>query len=261
MQKIHLPEVRSTNTYMLDALAKGTGLADETIVYTLRQTAGRGQMGNSWESEPEKNISFSMLLCPEFLPIREQFLISQLCSLGIVEALDELIYAKHLQNEVELSIKWPNDIYAGDMKLCGILIENRLMGSLLQHSVLGIGINVNQEKWIGNAPNPISLKMLGVETDPISVLDLVTRHISELYHGVRNDKAFAAEIQERYMQRLYRRDGYYPYFDPDKNEHFDAKIAGVDPQGPLILRLDSGEVRQYWFKEVKFVLPCGVTKE
>ena len=120
---------------------------------------------------------------------------------------------------------------------------------------------MNQEKWIGNAPNPISLKMLGVETDPISVLDLVTRHISELYHGVRNDKAFAAEIQERYMQRLYRRDGYYPYFDPDKNEHFDAKIAGVDPQGPLILRLDSGEVRQYWFKEVKFVLPCGVTKE
>lgn len=261
MHKIHLPEVRSTNTYMLDALAKGTDLADETIVYTLRQTAGRGQMGNSWESEPEKNISFSMLLCPEFLPIREQFLISQLCSLGIVEALDELIYAQNLQNEVELSIKWPNDIYAGDMKLCGILIENRLMGSLLQHSVLGIGINVNQEKWIGNAPNPISLKMLGVETDPISVLDLVTRHISELYHGVRNDKAFADEIQERYMQRLYRRDGYYPYFDPDKNEHFDAKIAGVDPQGPLILRLDSGEVRQYWFKEVKFVLPCGVTKE
>ena len=126
---IHLPEVRSTNTWMLDRLAKGEDMADETVVYTLRQTAGRGQMGNSWESEPDKNISFSMLLCPEFLPIREQFIISQLCSLAIVEALDELICEQLFHDEVKFSIKWPNDIYAGDRKLCGILIENRLMGS------------------------------------------------------------------------------------------------------------------------------------
>ena len=260
-KRYHLPEVQSTNTYLLDLLAQGTTLPDTTVIYTLRQTAGRGQMGNSWESEMDKNILFSMLLCPTFLPIREQFLLSQICSLGIVEALDELIRTQHLQNEVKLSIKWPNDIYAGDGKLCGILIENRLMGGTLQHSVLGVGINVNQEKWIGNAPNPISLKLLGVETDPLTVLDLVTKHIVELYHALRDNKEMANVIRERYMQRLYRKDGYYAYYDPAKDEHFDAEIAGVDAQGPLMLRLPSGEVRSYWFKEVKFVLPCGVTKE
>lgn len=260
-KRYHLPEVQSTNTYLLDLLAQGTTLPDTTVIYTLRQTAGRGQMGNSWESEPDKNILFSMLLCPTFLPIREQFLLSQICSLGIVEALDELIRTQHLQDEVKLSIKWPNDIYAGDGKLCGILIENRLMGGTLQHSVLGVGINVNQEKWIGNAPNPVSLKMLGIQTDPLTVLDLVTKHIVELDNAFRDNKEMANVIRERYMQRLYRKDGYYAYYDPAKDEHFDAEIAGVDAQGPLMLRLPSGEVRSYWFKEVKFVLPCGVTKE
>ena len=260
-KRYHLPEVQSTNTYLLDLLAQGTTLPDTTVIYTLRQTAGRGQMGNSWESEMDKNILFSMLLCPTFLPIREQFLLSQICSLGIVEALDELIRTQHLQDEVKLSIKWPNDIYAGDGKLCGILIENRLMGGTLQHSVLGVGINVNQEKWIGNAPNPVSLKMLGIQTDPLTVLDLVTKHIVELYNAFRDNKEMANVIRERYMQRLYRKDGYYAYYDPAKDEHFDAEIAGVDAQGPLMLRLPSGEVRSYWFTEVKFVLPCGVTKE
>ena len=260
-KRYHLPELQSTNTYLLHLFAQGTTLPDTTVIYTLRQTAGRGQMGNSWESEPDKNILFSMLLCPTFLPIREQFLLSQICSLGIVEALDELIQAQNLQDKVKLSIKWPNDIYAGGGKLCGILIENRLMGGTLQHSVLGVGINVNQEKWIGNASNPVSLKMLGIETDPLTVLDLVTKHIIELYRALRDNIEKAVAIRERYMHHLYRKDGYYAYYDPAKDEHFDAEIVGVDPQGPLMLRLPSGEERSYWFKEVRFVLPCGVTKE
>ena len=263
MKMIHLPEVRSTNTWMLDTLAQGTPLADETVVYTMRQTAGRGQMGNSWEAEPDKNISFSMLLCPTFLPIREQFVISQLCSLAIVEALDEIAAEQGIRPEdLRLCIKWPNDIYAGDMKLGGILIENRLVGTTFQHCVLGIGLNVNQTQWIGNAPNPISLKLLGVETTPERVLDCVSRHLSERYRALRRDKSSAIEaLHDRYMARLYRRSGFYPYYDPASDEHFDAEIIGIDPQGPLVLELPTGEVRRYWFKEVRFVLPCGVTKE
>ncbi len=259
---IHFPEVQSTNTWLLDHLSEGDDMADETVVYTMRQTAGRGQMGNSWEAEPDKNISFSMLLCPEFLPIREQFLISQLCSLAIVEALDELVEEQGLSTEdLSLSIKWPNDIYAGDMKLGGILIENRLVGTTFQHCVLGVGLNVNQTRWIGNAPNPVSLKLLGMETDSLTVLEKVTRHISELYNALRCNKEMAVAIRERYMQRLYRKTGYYAYYDPKRDEHFDAETVGVDVQGPLMLRLASGERRKYWFKDVKFVLPCGVTKE
>lgn len=263
VNKIHLQEVNSTNTWMLDALARGQKLADETIVYTLRQTAGRGQVGNTWESEPDSNIAMSMLLCPDFLPIREQFVLSQLCSLGIVEALEEIASAQSEDvSKLQLSIKWPNDIYAGDNKLGGILIENRLVGSRFSHCVLGIGINVRQERWIGNAPNPISLLMLGIDTRPVQVLDAIALHISRLYQTLRgNTREGAAAIHSRYMQRLYRKDGYYPYFDPEREESFDAKIVGVDAQGPLLLETRQGEERRYWFKEVRFVLPCGVVKE
>lgn len=258
MKRIHLEEVGSTNTWMLDYLSKGQDLADETVVFTLRQTAGRGQVGNGWESEFDKNVAFSMLLKPEFLPIPKQFAISQVCCLGVVEALSEL--AAEQGKVLPLSIKWPNDIYAGDSKLAGILIENRLMGMKFAQSVLGVGINVNQEKWIGNAPNPISLKLLGIEATPEKVLEKVIESISKLYHLLKEQDG-GEEIHSRFMQRLYRRDGFYPYYDPQTEEHFDAEIVGVEPQGPILLKLPSGEERRYWFKEVRFVLPCGVTKE
>lgn len=261
--KIHLPEIRSTNTWMLDTLAAGRELADETVIYTLRQTAGRGQVGNTWESEPDSNIALSMLLRPTFLPIREQFVISQLCSLGIVEALEEVAQSANVDaSSLNLCIKWPNDIYAGDQKLGGILIENRLMGSRFSHCVLGIGINVLQERWIGNAPNPVSLRLLGLDTSPEAVLDAILAHISQLYHTISdNPRLGAAAVHARYMERLYRKEGYFPYFDPERQEHFEARIMGVDAQGPLILQTRQGEERRYWFKEVRFVLPCGVVKE
>lgn len=259
---IHLPEVRSTNTWMLDALAQGAHLPEGTVAYTLRQSAGRGQVGNGWESEFDRNIAFSMLLCPEFLPVREQFVISELCSLAIVEGIESLASRLGVSPAaLNLSVKWPNDVYAGDLKLVGILIENRLMGSCFSHCVLGVGINVNQEHWIGNAPNPVSLRMLGLETDPVSVLAEVVGRIRDLYQELSDNTDGAAAIHRRYVQRLYRRSGFFPYYDPERQEHFEAAIAGVDPQGPLLLQLASGEERKYWFKEVRFVLPCGVTKE
>lgn len=261
--KLHIPEVRSTNTWVLDALSQGNELPDELVVYTLRQTAGRGQVGNSWESEPDSNIAMSMLLCPEFLPIAEQFILSQLCSLAIVEALRTLAQSKGVDpDSLHLCIKWPNDIYAGDLKLGGILIENRLMGNKLKHCVLGIGINVRQERWVGSAPNPVSLRLLGLEASPEEVLEEVFSRISALYHQLRdNTQTSAAAIRRDYSTILYRKSGYFPYFDPERNEAFEAKIVDVDPQGPLVLETTHGERRRYWFKEVRFVLPCGVTKE
>lgn len=263
MQKIHLTEVRSTNSWVLDALSEGQNLGDETVVYTLRQTAGRGQMGNGWESEADQNIAFSMLLHPTFLPIRNQFVISEICCVGVLLALEELAQSQGLDPaEKGFSIKWPNDIYAGDKKLAGILIENRLMSSCFESCVLGVGLNVNQTRWIGNAPNPVSLKALGIYTDPLSVLDLAVTHISRLYHLLHADvQAASRQIHAEFQRRLYRAVGYHPYYDPRSDEHFEACLMGVDPQGPLSLQLQGGEIRRYWFKEVRFVLPCGVTKE
>ncbi|MBR0037476.1 MAG: biotin--[Bacteroidales bacterium] len=257
MYKIHLDEVKSTNTWLLDALNKGALFPDETVVWTMRQTAGRGQVGNSWEAEPDRNVSFSMLLMPDFLAPHDQFVISEITALSVAHEVDGLI-------------KWPNDIFVNEGKICGILIEHKLQGGKLSHSVLGIGINVNQTHWIGSAPNPTSLKLqTGHDYNPEEVMDGVIRRISAYYRQLRaNPEEVRHQIHEEFLGRLYRKEGWYPYVDAATGEAFEARIVGVEADGRLILQpqADSANatlpaVRTYWFKEVKFVLPCGVTKE
>ena len=253
MVKIHLNEINSTNTFMLDAMTSGTDFEEGTVVYTLRQTAGRGQTGNSWESENDKNIAFSMILKPSFLPIREQFIISEITCLAILEALKCI----GTQN---LSIKWPNDIYCSDEKICGILIENSLMGSAINYCIIGIGINVNQTKWIGNAPNPTSVKLnIGKDTDPVTVLDLVIGNIQKYY--ILLQSGMSEMIHSKYLDNIYRKEGFHPYKDAESGKEFSAKIKTIEPSGYLHLEDTEGSSYRYMFKEVKFVLPCGVTKE
>lgn len=255
LTKIHLDEVKSTNSWLLETLTSASDpLPEGAVVYTKRQTAGRGQVGNSWESEPDKNVSFSLLLRPTFLPIPRQFVLSELCCVGVLLGLQQL-------GAPSLSVKWPNDIYAGDDKLCGILIEHRLMGGVLSESVLGVGINVNQIRWIGNAPNPTSLKLLGIDTTPEVALDAVTRQIASLYAILKESPEGALTIHKLFLEHLYRRTGFHPYVDAQTGEPFSAEIVGVDPCGPMTLRTEDGTERKYWFKEVRFVLPCGVVKE
>lgn len=263
MQKIHLEEIKSTNSFMLDQLANGANWEEGTTVYTLRQTAGRGQIGNSWESEIDKNITFSMLLKPLFLPIKEQFLISEITCIAIVEAINSIISSETIscnQIQEKICIKWPNDIYIGDDKLCGILIENSLQGCNFAQSILGIGINVNQENWIGNAPNPTSLKLkYHQDFSPVKVLDKVTEKI--WYYYILLQSGMKEKIHSQYLSLLYRREGFHKYKDAESGKEFAAKIMDVEPSGYLLLEEESGEKHRYMFKEVKFVLPCGVTKE
>ena len=219
----------------------------------MRQTAGRGQMGNSWESEPDRNISFSMLLRPLFLPIREQFVISEIACLAIAEALDCFGLS-------DISIKWPNDIYCGDDKICGMLIENSLAGSRFSQCVVGIGSNVNQTQWIGNAPNPTSMLLkLDREIDPIAVMDNVIEVIIGYFEQLKEGKK--AVIPVLYLNRLYRREGFFSYQDAENGKSFMARIKTIEPSGHLQLEDPEGSTYRYMFKEVKFVLPCGVTKE
>lgn len=259
---IYLEEIKSTNSWVLEQLQRGETFPDATVVWTSRQTAGRGQVGNSWEAEPDKNLSMSMLLHPEFMPPRMQFAISQLTALAVLRSV------QHYLPEAEVSIKWPNDIYVGDEKIAGILIENRLQGSLFSHCVLGIGLNINQEHWVGNALNPTSLKLkLGREVPVAEVLDRLSATLQSYYQALRNafldgtSTALMQRLHASFVTSLYRREGCHPYVDAGTGEAFSAAIVGVEPTGQLILRLSSSEVRRYWFKEVRFVLPCGVTKE
>ena len=148
---IFLKNLPSTNTYAA-SLVKEKEVSEGTIIYTNYQSAGRGQGWNKWESEENKNLLISIILFPSMIKPAEQFLLSMAVSLGICDFLD--LYT------TTISIKWPNDIYVNNDKIAGILIENSIMGDLIEHTIAGIGININQSKFLSDAPNPVSLTNL-----------------------------------------------------------------------------------------------------
>ena len=239
---IHLSETASTNTY-LQQLDAETNLPEGTIVYTDTQSSGRGQRGNSWESEPHKNLTFSLLLRPDHIPANEQFLLSQVVSLAIVDVLNR--YA------AGFSIKWPNDIYWEDRKIAGILIENVLSGSTFSRAIIGIGLNVNQTVFLSDAPNPVSLFQITGHTHSLEQMlnqfvdTFRTRYLETFSRS-------AQRIREEYFASLYRNDGYYPFCSD--GETFRAAITDVEPDGHLILSTESGETKRFAFKEVSFLL-------
>jgi BirA family biotin operon repressor/biotin-[acetyl-CoA-carboxylase] ligase len=200
------------------------------------QTAGRGCGTNTWESERGKNLLFSLLIHPAEVPAVKQFRISMAISLAILDTLEQHIG--------DVSIKWPNDIYWRNGKLGGILIENRLQGGCIKDCIIGVGLNVNQEQFHSDAPNPVSLKRIhGQETEREQLLSDIL---------VRFDEYLTQDLKARYLSRLYRRKGFHPY--ADKEGAFMAEIIDVEDDGHLLLRDDNGHDRRYAFKEVQFVI-------
>lgn len=234
----------STNSYLAKMAMM---LPGGTVIYTPNQTNGRGQRGNSWESEPGKNAIFSMLLKKPSLPVSKQFYISEVVSLAVVETLSK--YADGF------SIKWPNDIYHGDRKVCGLLIEHSIMGQGINYSIVGVGINVNQAEFVSDAPNPVSLvQITGMEVsvDEVmrSVCDIIeAKSVFESYSGKDYD-----DLHARYLQNLYRKDDRYHRFALPDGEEFLARIADVRPSGILVLERENGNVYEYAFKEVQFII-------
>lgn len=235
---IRLEETTSTNNY-LRGLVEKDPLPEGSIVVTEYQTAGRGQVGNTWESEPGKNLMFSVILYPDFLPANRQFLISQIAALSVKETLDAYVDG--------ITVKWPNDIYWRDKKICGMLIENDLTGHSLYCSVIGIGININQREFLSDALNPVSLvQITGREYDREEILNSFLKRLYERYVDLIREKE--DNIRNDYRVALYRGSGFHPY--RDENGFFEACIKGVETTGHLILELRDGELRRYAFKEV-----------
>ena len=207
------------------------------------QTAGRGCGTNSWESERGKNLTFSLRLHPADLPANCQFVVSMANALALKRALDGYVDG--------ISIKWPNDIYWRDRKICGTLIETTLKGNRVGECIIGTGINVNQQVFLSDAPNPVSLfQILGhevpVEEVMEAVLDALDEELTAVLHGA------AGETRERYHASLYRRQGFHAY--RDARGLFEAEILEVEDDGHLILRDRKGCVRSYAFKEVEFII-------
>jgi len=243
MNIIRVKTTDSTNR-LLKELTAEAGLEEGTVVVAETQTAGRGQKGTSWEAETGQNITCSLLLYPTFLPLKQHFLLSKAVALGVKETLDFLF--PHL---LSFSIKWANDIYYEDRKIAGILIENELMDNRITQCIVGIGLNVNQEVFASDAPNPVSLKQLTGESTHLDyVLEEMIRRIMCRYQKLK-DRQYE-EISAVYHDVLYRKNGFFCY--EDKNGVFDAQIQSVSDDGFLHLITKEGEERRYAFKEVSF---------
>jgi BirA family biotin operon repressor/biotin-[acetyl-CoA-carboxylase] ligase len=240
---IHLEEIPSTNEYVKD-LFKCFMLVESAAVVADHQSAGKGQDGNSWESEPGKNILMSIVYYPEFLEVAKQFYFSMTISLGIIDFLKDLL------PESELFIKWPNDIYVGNEKIGGILIYNEIMGDHYEYAVAGIGINVNQKSFSEDIPNPVSLTTLSRKK--YDVMDLVHKLIISLnarYEQLRSLELDA--IKAEYHRRLL---GIYLWQKfMYKEEVIEAKINGVNDFGHLQLETRSGSI-ECDLKEIVYLI-------
>ena len=239
---LKLNEIGSTNDYM----RKYTLTDDDemTVAVARYQTTGRGQGTNTWESEPGKNLLFSLKLKPKNVEVRTQFLLSMTMAIAIKEVLDS--YAEGF------SLKWPNDIYWHDNKLSGTLIETSLKAGNIDSCIFGIGIDVNQQEFHSDAPNPISLCSITKHEEDINlllhkILDSFERYYTILINGGKST------ILSLYHNNLYRRTGLFQY--RDSNGIFMATIEKVEPDGHLILRDEQNKLRNYAFKEVAFDIP------
>jgi len=239
--------IGSTNAYLRE-LNGGDAAYDYEVAVADFQTAGRGQKGNTWESEQGKNLLFSILAHPHNIKVKEQFYISEAIALAVSDAV---IAAIGPEFSGGISVKWSNDVYWNDFKMAGILIENTIQGDRILDTVAGVGLDVNQEVFLSDAPNPISLRNItGQEFNRDALLDDIVQRFIGYMERTEQERP---EVDRLYRERLYRRVGYHPF--RDAGGEFEACIEGIRPDGCLMLLTRSGEHRVYEFKQVQFILP------
>ena len=232
----------STNNYAA-SLLKDNELSEGTVIYTNHQSTGRGQGGNKWESEDSKNLLISIVLFPSMIIPAEQFFLSMAISLGICDFLD-----RHTSS---VSIKWPNDIYVNNDKIAGILIENSIMGNLIEHTIAGIGININQAKFLSDAPNPVSLSNLTAKEYNLS--ECLNQLVSDLDNRYKSlISGDTAMVKAHYLSRLYRNAQWFKY--QDMKGIFTGRIVNVSDTGRLQVEREDGIIDEYAFKEIDFIL-------
>jgi BirA family biotin operon repressor/biotin-[acetyl-CoA-carboxylase] ligase len=240
MKYIKLNSVDSTNSYASDLISKEI-ITDETCIYTLFQNKGRGLGQNIWESEKEQNLLFSIVFFPN-IKIEDHFNLNMIVSLSICRYLN--------LRDVTASIKWPNDIYVFDKKIAGILIENTFVGDLIQTTIVGVGLNMNQAVFSKDIPNPVSLKNItGMEYAIDDEIKIIAEEISKSIETMRGLNF--EEIKHDYLDYLYRYN-VESLFESNGNE-FAATIVDVKKDGYLVLN-QLGDIKEFYFKEVSLVI-------
>lgn len=255
-------ELPSTNQFALDWLAQDTPLSNDTknkpsegtVISTYRQTAGRGQIGSHWLSEPDKNLSFSVIFYPTFLRPHEQFYLNKAIALAIRQYVENILNSM-LENAPKVAIKWSNDIYVNDKKITGILIQNNLSTKNITSSIIGIGLNINQLHFSENMGNPTSLAAeTGQTFDLAQVLEDICLCIEQRYLQLRtcarnsNFSVFDAE----YLKNLYRIHTLAPFRRLDETV-FVGKIRGITEGGKLMIEHENRTIENFDIKEIKFL--------
>jgi BirA family biotin operon repressor/biotin-[acetyl-CoA-carboxylase] ligase len=250
LKQLHLPghplilldEVDSTNNYATRLLTHQK-LDEGTVILTFRQSKGRGNGKNVWESDDFKNLTFSLILYPRFIPASFQFHLSQVISLGIFDFLKSVTDGA--------AIKWPNDLLIHRKKTAGILIENTVMGSQLYSSVIGIGMNVNQSVFPDHLPAATSLFLeTGKISDLADTCQKVLHEIMKWYRLLETGKQ--DYVEQSYLSNLFGMRRKMKFLK--KGQPFEATITGIDRFGQLLLQSDSGEISAFPFKSVEFIL-------
>ena len=239
MKVIRFDTVTSTND-----LARDEQFVHGDLLWAEEQTAGRGQRGHTWLSHKGENLTFTLLVEPKFLPAREQFLLSEAAALALVDTLRSY--------QIEATIKWTNDIYVGDRKIVGMLIEHFYGGMHLRRTLIGIGLNVNQQEFDPSLPDPTSMALeRGKTFDREEVVERFTTAFEARYKQLEAGQSDA--LQQDYRQAMYRIHQMQRFRLPDGTE-FEAEIEGVEAGGALQLRHADGLRKSYQFKEVEFVI-------
>lgn len=250
----YIAQTDSTNNRLKAMLATPQPPLDGYTLYTYYQTAGRGQQGNSWESEKDKNLLFSTVIYPTELSVEHQFVISQLIALALLRTLMPILGDN-------IKIKWPNDIYYADKKLAGILVENAISNGQIRWSVIGVGLNVNQERFLSDAPNPISMKQItGKEYDKEALLQQILQELTTLRQLPH------PQLAQQYIDNLYRLGEWHRFIptevtakpiaiSSDTTNAFEAQIIDVLTDGRIVLLDRKQQKSTYHFKQLRYVIP------
>lgn len=238
---VRLQEIDSTNRFLRECKEDKD---DEMVIAVADyQTAGKGQGTHTWESEAGKNLLFSIKVHPRWVPVRQQFLLSMAEALALKDALDSYVDG--------ITLKWPNDVYWNDKKISGTLIETSVDSCGIKSCIFGTGVNVNQIRFLSDAPNPVSLcQILGHEVDRDELLGKIVSAFEKYYELLR--RADYMDVSGIYHLALYRRKGFHRYEDVDGV--FEGAFVEVEDDGHLVLHDRQGVIRSYSFGEIKYIL-------
>jgi BirA family biotin operon repressor/biotin-[acetyl-CoA-carboxylase] ligase len=240
---VTIKQVDSTNSFLKNLLSNSKPVPEGTVIMAEEQYAGRGQQQNTWHSEPGKNLTFSLLLKPHFLAIGDQFDLNRAASLGVYDALQPILGDG-------LKIKWPNDIYYGDRKLGGMLIENTIQGGQLKDSVIGIGLNINQENFPSGASNATSVKqILQKDYDLTLLLSEICKYIEVYYLKLKAGQIDF--VRNAYLSRLYWLNEVKSF--ESNQQVFNGTVKNVLPNGLLVIEDTNGQQLEFNLKELKFL--------